>query len=300
MPRRLRIGIIGLGQRWPRYRRALDGLAGELRAVAVHDPSPDRCERAAHELRAEPVGGVVELIERPDVEALLFTGGAWYGLWPLEQAARAGKPTLCAASPTEDEATLAALRGTVHQSSGIGVALWPALTRLRESLADRLRESLGSPLFVQMSWTRRREPAQEGDVLAAPEPLALLRECADLFGSAPEDLTALGTPELTSVILRFGQARAAQLTLWSGPAARTGCRVQVQAEGGAAWAELPRGVGWQDEYGRHHHELPAVPAEWVALARFAQAVREGAAPACSLGAACQALDWLRLARAERK
>jgi predicted dehydrogenase len=300
MARRLRFGIIGLTRRWPRYRRALLALAGEVRPVAVHDPSPARCEQVARDLGAEAAGGVVELIERPDIDALLLVGGAWFGLWPLEQAARAGKPVLCTTSPLEDEANVEALREKLAGAGGIHVALWPALTVLREALADRLQESLGRPLFAQMTWTGRRDPSRDGDVLESPAALALLRECADLFSEAPEQVTAHGSAELASVILRFDEGRAAQLTLRAGPAARTGCRLQVEAENGAARGEVPRVVEWVDEEGRHRHELPAGMAELTALDQFVQAVRSGGATACSLGQACEALDWLRAARRARE
>src|SRR5262245_36753781 len=84
MAARLRIGVIGLGRRWPRYRQALEALAGEVRAVAVHDPSAHRADEEARALGCEAAGGVLELLERRDVEAVLVPGGAWPGLWPVE------------------------------------------------------------------------------------------------------------------------------------------------------------------------------------------------------------------------
>lgn len=299
MARRLRIGIIGLGPRWRRYRRALLAPGARVRPVAVHDPSAARAEAEARALGAVAVGGVVELIERPDVEALLLVGGAWFGLWPLEQAVRVGKPVLCAASPAEDEANAEALREKVAAAGGIHVATWPALTVVREALEGRLQESIGRPLFAQVSCTLRRGASREGDALVSRAAVALLRECADLFGAAPEQVTAHGTADLTSVMLRFPEGRVAQLTLWAGAAARANCRLQVEAENGAASAELPRVVEWLDGEGRHRQELPPGTAEMVALDRFASAVRDGGEPACSFARACEALRWLRSARQSR-
>src|SRR5581483_10049792 len=120
------------------------------------------------------------------------------------------------------------------------------------------------------SCTLRRGASREGDALASLAALALLRECADLFAAAPEQVTAHGAADLTSVMLRFPEGRSAQLTLWAGTAARTSCRLQVEAENGAASAELPRVVEWLDGGGRHRQELPTGMAEMVSLNRFAR------------------------------
>jgi predicted dehydrogenase len=300
MASRLRLGVIGLGRRWPRYRRALAALAGELRVAAVHDDSPGRAQREARELGGEAVGGVVELVERPDVEAVLVAAPGWHGLWPAERAAAAGKPVLCAVSPAEDEGHADAARALVGDAP-VHVALWPALTLVRESLAERCEESLGRPLLVQASWLRRGEEGLE-DALSSPAALALVRACADLFGSDPVSVAAqeaAGREGFASLVLEFEQGLVAQLTLWGGPAARGGCGLRVEAEGGSAWAELPRRLGWQDADGRHSHELPSGLAEVLVVDRFLDAAREGAAPACGLAEACAALDWLRAARRSR-
>lgn len=294
MPKRLRIGILGLGRRWPRFRRALLALAEEMRPVAVHDIDAERAEREARDLGAESVGGVVELIERPDVDALLLASTAWHALWPLEQAARAGKPILLAVSPGEDD-----VRPKLADAKTVHVAPWPALTVLRETIADRLQESIGRPLFVQINRTQRQETPTGPGVLSSPVTPVLLRECADLFGSAPDKVTIQETTRLATVMLRFPHGAAAQFTLWSGPAARSSCRVQVEAENGAAWAELPRLVEWADGEGRHRHELPTGLAEVVILDRFAEAARGDGPGLCSFARACEPLDWLGAARQSR-
>ncbi|MFO0845418.1 MAG: Gfo/Idh/MocA family oxidoreductase [Gemmataceae bacterium] len=290
----LRIGVVGLGRRWPRYRQALLALSREARAVAVHDPALERAETEARELGCEAAAGAVELIERPDVDAVLVPGGAWHGLWAVERAARAGKPVLCAASPVEDEECLDAI-----PPDGVHVALWPALTLAREALSERLRESLGRPLFAQATWTRHGDR----DLLATAGALALFRACADLFGEAPRTVAALPAPsavDCASLLLSFDEQRLAQLTLWGGPAARPGLTVQVEAEGGPARLELPRRVEWQDAEGRHALQLPGGLAEGLVLDRFVRAVRDGEPPACGLAAAGAALGWLRAARRARE
>lgn len=291
MASRLRMGVIGLGRRWPRYRRALLALERDVCAVAVHDPSLEHAEEEARSLGCEAVAGVFELTDRRDVDAVLVPGGAWHGLWGVEQAVAAGKPVLCAVSPVEDEAHVDRLR----EAAGVHVELWPSLMFVREALTERLQDTLGRPLFLQATWTR----GGDGDLLATPAALALLRACADLIGASPRRVDALpspGTIDVANLLLEFDDERVAQLTLWGSPAGRSSCRIQIEAEGGSARAELPRLVEWIDAEGRHTHTLPGGLAEALVLERFVQAVRDGEPPACSFSDACEALDWVRTAR----
>lgn len=294
MPLPLRIGVVGLGRRWPRYRQALLALSREARPVAVQDAALERAEAEARELGCDAAAGVIELIERPDVDAVLVPGEAWYGLWAVERAALAGKPVLCAASPAEDEAHLDSVpAGNVH------VALWPALTLAREALSDRLRESLGRPLFAQATWTRHGDR----DLLTSPGALAILRACADLFEAEPRSIAALPSPsavDCASLLVQFDEQRLAQLTMWGGPAARPSLTIQVEAEGGPARLELPRLIEWHDAEGRHSLQLPGGLAEGLVLDRFVRAVRDGEPPACDLASARAALGWLRAARRSRE
>ncbi len=104
MPLRLRIGIIGLGRRWQRFRPALHELRDRVLVRAVCDQRPIRAERAARELGCAAAAGPTDLLDRDDVEAALLLGAQWFGLWPLEQAARLGKPVLCAVPLSTDDA----------------------------------------------------------------------------------------------------------------------------------------------------------------------------------------------------
>lgn len=295
MARRLRLGILGLGRRWPRYRHALAALADDVRAVAVHDGSLGRAEAAAADLGCEAVGGVVELVGRDDVDAVVLVGGLWHRLWALDAVVKAGKPVLCAVSPAEDVEHLPELRQRLGGDGRVHMALWPTLTILREAMTERLEESLGRPLLVQATWTRRHESFRPVDLLASPAAVALARECAELFGSPPAKVTAQAGDGLATVVLHFAQQRVAQLTLWAGPAARGGCRVQVEAESGGCAADLPRTLTWHDDEGRHRHRLHGGMAEMLVVDRFVQAVRAGQPSACTLGQACEPLDWLRQA-----
>jgi hypothetical protein len=283
MAERLRIGVLGLGRRWRRYRRALKALAKQVRVVALQDVSLTHAEAEAKRLNCEAVGGVVELIERADVDAVLLLRRGWHGLWPLEQATKAEKPVLCAIAPREEENRVALVN-----SEHIHMALWPTLTVLRESLTEKMQQSLGSPLFAQVTITCPYDRS-----------VALLRECADLMGATPERVTRHEASGLESYCLHFAQGRLAQVNVWKTTKSRSGCRIHVEADKGALWAELPNRVSWQDDVGRYTHELPATLAETQLLAHFVDAMREKQPPLGSFAKACEPLEWMRTARPSR-
>jgi hypothetical protein len=283
----------------------------------VYDPCPERTQQEAALLDCKAAGGVGELIDSKDIDALLLPGGVWFGLWPLVKAASKKLPVLCAISPVEDEAQIDGLRQGPDAQLRIHFALWPALNILLDLVADLSVESLGHAHFVQASWSRRRgtrstsmladscstsmlaDSQSPGTCLSSPAVLALLRGLADLFGSAPVSVQGAVTaqqPGFTSLVLEFDGARVVQLNVWEGPAARTTAWLHVEAENGSAHVELPRLLSWSDVEGRHRYELPGGPAEVFVLERFVEAERSGAAPECDLARACEALDWLRAAR----
>ncbi len=295
MPSPIRMGVIGLSRRWLRYRQALLALPREVQVVAVHDPGLERTAQEARDLDCEAVGSALELIERDDVQALLVAGGTWHGYWSVQRAAERGKPVLCAVSPVEDEVHLEELPTTAN----IHLALWPTLEFACEVLMERLSPTVGRPLFLQATWTRQGD----GDLLNASGTLALLHIVGELFGSAPRQVSALPSPatvDCACLLLQFDEQRLAQLTCWSGPAARSSLRVQVEAEDGSAALQLPRSLEWHDGDGRHTFELPGGLAEAVFVDRFLQAVREGEAPTCGVAEAIAALGWLRAARQSRE
>ena len=100
---RLRVGVIGLGRRWRRYRPLLSRLREHVEVRVVCDQIKVRAGAKQSDSSAAPAAGPVELLERPDVEAVLLLDAQWYGLWPLEYACQINKPVLCAGSLAGDE-----------------------------------------------------------------------------------------------------------------------------------------------------------------------------------------------------
>ena len=295
MASRLRIGIIGLGRRWRRWRPALHDLRGRVAVRAVCDQRPIRAERVARELGCAAAAGPTDLLDRDDVDAVLLLDAQWFGLWPLEQAARLGKPVLCAVPLAADDAHADDVMRRVREvglpvMAAPALALSPAVTRLRDWLAARP----GGARLVRCDWCGRATTDLPGGRVLP----SLMRTCAGLIGGEPTAVWATAAPaaRLASVLLEFVGGRAAQLNLWTGSGVRPACRFHAVTEGGDATAAPPRTLRWRDGEGAHtvraaHRSVPR-----MVLERFFDALTVGKAPEPGLEDAYRALLWARAAR----
>jgi predicted dehydrogenase len=297
---RLRVGVIGLGRRWRRYRSLLARLREHVEVRAVCDHRARRAEVEARKLSCAAAAGPTELLERPDVEAMLLLDPQWYGLWPLEHACRVNKPVLCTLSPASDETHADALRERI-QNSGLPVLmalpllLAPATRHLRELLTHRL----GQARLVRVDGSAA--PAPGSDLLADAAVLPMLAACAWLLDDTPRSVWTFAgdRASFVTLMLRFGGERLAQVNLWTATAGRTPPRFELVAETGTATAELPRQLRWRDADGQHGQRLPPRSAEQNALERFILALRGGQPVRPSFEDAYQALTWLRAAARSR-
>src|SRR5438874_710714 len=136
MAERLRVGVVGLGRRWPtQYQPALLALRDRFAVRAVTDPCPRRAAAAARDLGCAAAPGVLALLDS-DLDAVLPLGRPWYRLWPLEQACRLVRPVYLGTSLAADDARADAI---VQQAR---VANLPVMAELLPRLApatDRLR-----------------------------------------------------------------------------------------------------------------------------------------------------------------
>jgi len=140
----LNVGLIGLGPEWEqRYRPALAKLAPRLAVRCVYASIASRAEQAAAELGCEVAHGLLSLMERDDVRALLILDAAWYGAVPAHFACQVGKPAFLASRLAHRCRGADELLGLAAQT---GVTLMPdfahrytpATSRLRELIATRL------------------------------------------------------------------------------------------------------------------------------------------------------------------
>jgi predicted dehydrogenase len=299
MMRRLRVGIIGLGRRWRRYRPALLRLGGRFAVRAVCDQVARRAEVEAKGLGCAAAAGPGDLVERADVDAVLLLGRQWYGLWPVERACAAGKAVFCAAPVAGEDAHADALAAQVRER-GLPVLMAhpytcsPALDRLEQLLAERL----GQARLVRADLAL---PAPAGaDLLRAPALLPLLARCAALLGTPAGSVRVVAGEAGFCTLVLEGGGRAAQVSLWAGAAIGAPCRVEVVAEKGTAVAELPRRVRWRDAEGQHAQRLPCRPAAEVLLERFADALRDGRPLRPGVDEARETLTLLRAAWRSRE
>lgn len=298
---RLRVGVIGLGRRWQRYLPALSRLRRHVEVSGVCDQVARLAERTAARIGCHHAAGPVDLLERDDVNAVLMLDRQWFGLWPVQQACRLGKPVYCALSLLR-EPEVDAIQQQI-QASHLPVlmssspVLSPALLRVRQLLGQHL----GPPrlLRVERSLPRLPRGVQEGGVpgLGSGALLGMLQICSAVFQGKPTSIWALEAPHspLVSLMLEFGPDRVAQLSLWIDPVSPPYCRVRVVAEHGQAEVLLPRRLSWRDRDGQHRQKWPRQPYARPLLYRFAAAVTGGQPVQPSFQESYRALLWWRAA-----
>jgi predicted dehydrogenase len=295
MANRLRVGIIGLGRRWQRYRPILAGLRDHLEIRAVCDHVERHASHTAKQLDCAAAAGPVDLLDRDDVEAVLLLDSQWFGLWPIEWACQVGKPVFCALTPAHDDPHAEVIRETIHQKQ---LPLVMAVPLLRAPILDHLRkvleESLGPARLARVD---RRVSAVGACSLQMPTALPLLTACSFLMGGSPESVWACPTESsaFTCIVLTFAGARAAQLSLWATPDS-SHCRLEAITEKGSAAAVLPRSMVWTNAEGQHTLRLPASSLRRRALEHFLRVVRGEEPVGSDFEQSYQALRLLRAAR----
>jgi len=301
MSTRLRVGVIGLGRRWQRYLPALAGVRRHMEVSSVCDQVAQLAERTANRIGCSHAAGPVDLLERDDVNAVLLLDRQWYGLWPMQQACRLGKPVYCALSLLR-EPEVDALQQQVQASKlpimmSSSPALAPALLRLRQLLGQQLgptRLLVVERSLPRLARTSRRETAS---VLDSGALLGMMQICSALFQREPASVWTVEAPHspLVNVMIEFGPDRVAQLNLWIDPVGPPFCRAHVVAEHGQAEVVLPRYLSWRDREGLHRQKWPRQPYARPLLHRFASAVAHGKTVQPSFQEAYHALLWWRTA-----
>jgi predicted dehydrogenase len=291
----LRMGIIGLGRCWQRrYQPALRAMRDRYEIRAVFDPVFQYAEHAAQQLECEAVAGLVALLERDDLDAVLLADPQWFGLWPLEVACRLKKPVFCAISLDLEEARAEALVQQV-MASGLPVMVEmlpryaPATARLRKLL----QTSLGPVRFLFADVV---QPPSDAEDFTLP----VLDWCTYLTDSTPQSVQAAGMDSagVTSQFWEFTGGWGLQILQRQAQQAAPAIRLEVQTEQGTAHVTLPRRIAWTSFEGQHRLLLPAgPPLIQMQLEEFYEAVRGGQS-ALEPGLADMhcVLGWLRAAR----
>jgi len=271
----LNVGLIGLGPEWERrYRPALAKLQRRLRVRCVHTPVATHAEQAAAELQCQVAPGLMTLMERDDVAALLVLDTAWYSGVPANFACQVRKPAYLAGSQVPrtsltDQLLLRAAESGVTLMPELGHRYTPATSRLRELIATRL----GRPLEMTVDVATPVDNARDGApplTVTSRELLAMTIDwCVNIVGTAPVSVRvssgAGSRPESNQGSLEIqvefrrpaagGPAAVAciRLNAASGPAV-TGAKsdpsvlelqARVQCLKGIAWLANPDQVKWE-------------------------------------------------------
>jgi predicted dehydrogenase len=300
---RLRVGVIGLGRLWEaRHKPALMRLGDRFRVAAVYDQVARRAEIEANAIGCHAAAGIHALIERSDVDVIYLLSPQWFGMHALEPAVESGKPVYCALPLAAEPALIERLDGRLRDGKSFFMPEfarrhYPATIRLRELLATRL----GPPRLivgqVRLSgFDRYGQPGPSTQI--APAPLLLdpgsyvLDWTRYVFQSEPMSLQGSGNVmipgptagehDVEALAIEFPGGGLAQWTIaryhrgaW-GEAARflPTPGIQVFAERGAAWLEMPDRIVWTDSEGQHEERLSLEPTIGETLnAHFHRAIR---------------------------
>jgi predicted dehydrogenase len=303
----MQVGVIGLGRHWQtRYKPALRALGDRFHVRLVCDQVQQRALREARQLGCAAALGPTELLQSDAVEAVLLTDAQWFGLWPLEQACRFGKPVFCGDELLPDEPDLDHLE---QQARARGLPVLVGLTPRHAAAMPQLLDLLAGPLGPARGVTcdfflppRPPGPRAGAGNPGPTVPLGLLDWCAGILDAEPVGVLAGGTDDgrFSSLLLEFPDDRRAQLTGWQVGAVWQPPRLQVVAERGWASVDLSGRLRWVDAEGRHSHVPRRAPsAEEVLLDRFFHAVCSGHSPRPGLADACRLRAWLRAAERSR-
>ncbi|WP_435006273.1 Gfo/Idh/MocA family protein [Tundrisphaera lichenicola] len=285
---RLKVGVVGLGRLWEaRHKPALAKLKDRFQVTAVYDQVARRAELESVQFGCTAVDGLIELFERPDVEAIYLLTPQWFGLYPIEAACATGKPIYCALPMICGREELDRLDHLVRSSGVVFMPefarrFYPTTMRLKQLLATKL----GAPRLViglgrLFGFDRYGQPGPSTQL--APATLLvdpgtyLLDWCRFVFGSEPRSVQGWGGtifpdpesvgPDFETCLMEFEGGATAQLSvaryhrsLW-GDANRFLPQpgVQVFAERGVAWLEMPDRIQWTDADGIHEERLPLEP-----------------------------------------
>lgn len=188
----LDVALIGLGQDWERrYRPALLNLRHRMRVRAIQSAVGSLAEQTAAELRCEVAGGIMSLMQRSDVRALLILDTAWYGSVPAEFACRTGKPAFLAGRlgdwvPRTGELLPLAVESETPLMPDFGHRYTPATSRLKELIATRL----GRPDEIVVHTRAASAAAVNGAAAELDREtwLAALDWACHLVGTAPAEV----------------------------------------------------------------------------------------------------------------
>lgn len=301
---KLKLGLIGLPSDWQRrYLPALRVLNERFEVAGVYSSVSMLAQNVARQLDAVAYCGFREMLSQADIDAVLMLGSDWYGTAPLHAACDYGKAVYCG-SEIDFEPSQAIRLGEAVDQAGIAFMAEfprryaPASLRLKELIATRL----GQPemLFCH----RRLNQPGEGERSQRTKAGRLTRElmelidwCTFIVGRRPIYVQSIAHPaahprtddgndyQMLSLTFPGCDADAPHIVAqvscgsyirdsWQEAVAyRPPASVQVCCQNGLAFVDLPSGITWFDDAGRHQESLDSeVGVGQQLLAQFHRAV----------------------------
>jgi predicted dehydrogenase len=259
---------------------------------AVYDAVQQYALREARRLGCRAAVGIIDLLERRDIDGVLFVDTAWHGLWPLEAASRFGKAVFSAV-PLEADRDHAAV--ACQKAADAQLPVMPALSYRLAPASVRLQQLLRDQLGAARLLLCEHRGSKPGHIS-----VSLLDLCAFLMDATVAHVRATaveGASSIEEVWMDFGQGRAARVSRWAGSHVRPSVRVRIIAERGSAVVDLPRRLRWCDASGQHGYTAAdSQPRAEMMLERFHQAVLSGQPMQPSLEDVRRAWGWLLAAR----
>jgi len=318
---KLRVGIVGLGDRWDvQHRPALQALNDRFEVRAVCAEVALQAERAARQFDAASVDGFRVLADREDVDVVLVLSPEWYGVLPIFAACDAGKAVYCAAALDIEPEQALKVRQRVREA---GIAFMAEFPRRQAPATLRLKELIATSLGpAKLLFCHQRLPVRNqghcrgyraGNPPGNRDLLELVDWCCYVVGEDPTSVVGVshrttaeaGDEDYRMMSLDFstrggrGTGPLAQISCgryvpsdWDEVIAfRRPAELQICCENGVAFVDLPSTLVWFDQAGRHLESLDSErPVGEQLLLQFHRAVTSLICNPSNLEDACRALS----------
>jgi len=282
----IHIGIIGLSPDWEtHYLPAIGRLSQRITISAIYDHVTNRAAQIANSLpSATTADGVIAVIERRSIDAVLLLNTAWHRQALISFICGRGKPAYLAGDLQADHALWEHLHATAILSGTMLMPefRWrytPATGRLQELIATQL----GSPERLEIAIPSAHWETASG---ICDQLLDSVDWCGYISRRPLQRVHAPQSSSDPSIVLEFGQAGDPVVTaeIHRAREDRTTPRFTVHCRGGRAVLDGAEHLRWQVEGTEVGENLAADRSSVeVLLDHFCRRVVGGLIPVADLG-----------------
>lgn len=282
---KLRVGLVGLGDQWEsRHATALRALSDRFEVSAICCEIFEKAKRVSGQFDADPIHSFRTLIQREDIDAVLYLSPQWYGPLPILEACDHGKAIYSSAALDVTPRQAIEIQKRVEDS---GIAYMaelprrhsPATIRLKELIATRLGKPhllfchQRMPAESQADWRRRgqhcplvwrnlMELVDWCRYIIDADPISVLSSIHDRHDCQKDLFYQMVNLEFASTESHTTKPMA-QLSVghyipnrWADALSfRRPPSIQVCCENGMAFIDLPSNLIWFDDAGQHNESL---------------------------------------------